>query len=210
MAPKGRCLARRLEGERIGQKSDTEEGQRTRQRSHMLKEEGCWDKTSDFRALPRLLAKVCLPRWDDVMTCEKMLRVETGGCQNESKRPAAMKIALIDSSVSKCTPFAERESHSSNSFNTKRDGSNQLRLGLKKQFFDTTTTVPCHAVLRNTMQSGSGLLEDTQVGTRNKSELIANYKLQLHNKYWSQHSSRHRQYFTIYFTFFNTNKIYIF
>lgn len=171
--------------------SDTEEGQSERgqeARSHMLKEEGCRDKTSDFRALPRLLTKVCLPRWDDVMTCEKMqyntlLRVETGGCQNESKRPAAMKIALTDSSVSKCTPFAERESHSSNSFNTKRDGSNQLRPGLKKQFFDTTMTVPCHAVLRSTMQSGSGSLEDTQVGTRNKSELIANYKLPLHNTY---------------------------
>lgn len=69
--------------------SDTEEGQSERRqetRSHMLREEGCGDKTSDFRALPWLLAKVCLPRCDDLMTCEKMqyntlLRLETEGCR---------------------------------------------------------------------------------------------------------------------------------
>ena len=69
-----------------------------------------------------------------------------------------MKIALTDTSVKKWTAFAEWESQSSNSFNTKRDGSNQLRPGLKKLFLDTTVTVSFNAVLWSTMQSGSGSL----------------------------------------------------
>ena len=64
------------------------------------------DQTSDFRALPWLLAKVYVPRWDDIMTLEKMqddtlLSLETGRCHSECKQPAAMKIALADSSVKK-------------------------------------------------------------------------------------------------------------
>lgn len=52
---------------------------------------------------------------DDVMTREKMqynilLRLETGGCQNEAKWPAATKIALGDTGVKKWTALAEQES----------------------------------------------------------------------------------------------------
>lgn len=144
--------------------SNTEEGQSERgkeTRSHMLKEEGCGDKTSDFRALPWLLAKVCLPRWDDLMTCEKMqynTQVRDRRMPNESKWPAAIKITLTDTSVKKWTAFVEWESQSSNSFNTKRDGSNQLRPGLKKLFLGTTMTVSFNTVLWSTARSGSDSL----------------------------------------------------
>lgn len=91
MAPKGRQFTRTLEGTRISleltQERQSESEEETR--SHMLKEEGCGDETSDFRAVPWLLAKVCFPRVDDVMTCKMQYntlpRLESGGCQQKSK-----------------------------------------------------------------------------------------------------------------------------
>lgn len=44
-----------------------------------------------------------------------------------------------------------------------------------------------------------------QAATQNKNDLIANYNLPLPKKlHWDQHSSRHRQYFSIHFTIFPT------
>lgn len=74
---------------------------------------------------------------------------------------------------------------------------NQWRLGLKKPLLDTITFLSMQRYSVGAVWHGL-----TVKSVQEMSELIANYKLPLLNKQWCQHSSRHRQYFKIYFIIF--------
>lgn len=116
LAPKGRCPARRRENRA---ESDPEEGRSERgqeTRSHVLKGEGHGDKWFQSTSTAPSQGRSAELGWRDDWqedAVQSLLRVETGGCRHESKWPAAMKIALTDTSARKLIAFAEWESQSS-------------------------------------------------------------------------------------------------